>query len=466
TRPDPHKSEGGIKPEVKQHDLAVSTAAGALRVALGQKYAERHGAYLGDRKDPATYRFLWVTDFPMFEYDEHMQTWAAAHHPFTSPYEQDLEKLESGDPSDLGAIRALAYDVVLNGTEMGSGSVRIHRQDVQKKVFRALGMSDEEARERFGFFLEALEYGTPPHGGIALGLDRLVMLLAGADSLREVIPFPKTAKAVDLMVNAPSHIEQPQEDELEMMSAWWGLIKQDWDLAFLCDELVKHIERTVFARDLPYDTRFHRAMNFILARSIDDAHGAIRLAKAGYGVQSGAVCRALLEGAVNASYIAGDPEARSAAFMGAIKTETARLARTIAKHGQVPATNPVLEEALRLKGGQAWPRTIRERIEQSGEMAHNYAMVFGMLSSLVHPSITVYAGQVSWFTENQLRLRIGRGRDGVEFSLFTVFLSLYQIASVAFKAFGLSMEVVEQLAARFKEIAPLTTQEKEVLEGL
>ncbi len=212
--PETHKSEGGMKPEVKQHDHAVSTAAGALRVALAQKYAERHGAYVGDRKDPASYRFLWVTDFPMFEYDQRMKTWAAAHHPFTSPYEQDLDKLESGNPSDLGAIRALAYDVVLNGAEMGSGSVRIHRQDVQKKVFRALGMSDEEARARFGFFLDALEYGTPPHGGIALGLDRIVMLLAGADSLREVIPFPKTAKAVDLMVDAPTPVSEAQLKEL------------------------------------------------------------------------------------------------------------------------------------------------------------------------------------------------------------------------------------------------------------
>jgi aspartyl-tRNA synthetase len=114
----------------------------------------------------------------------------------------------------LGEIRALAYDVVLNGTELGSGSIRIHRQDIQRKIFQALGMSDEEARARFGFFLEALEYGTPPHGGIALGLDRIVMILAGAESLREVIPFPKTARAADLMVDAPTPVSEAQLKEL------------------------------------------------------------------------------------------------------------------------------------------------------------------------------------------------------------------------------------------------------------
>ena len=114
----------------------------------------------------------------------------------------------------LGEIRALAYDVVLNGTELGSGSIRIHRQDIQSKIFQALGMSDEEAKARFGFFLEALEYGTPPHGGIALGLDRIVMILAGAESLREVIPFPKTARAVDLMVEAPTPVSEAQLRDL------------------------------------------------------------------------------------------------------------------------------------------------------------------------------------------------------------------------------------------------------------
>jgi aspartyl-tRNA synthetase len=146
----------------------------------------------------------------MFEYDEETRRWNAAHHPFTSPHDRDMDKLES----DPGAVRALAYDIVLNGTELGSGSIRIHRQDIQSTIFRALGMTDEEAKSRFGFFLEALEYGTPPHGGIALGLDRIVMILAGAESLREVIPFPKTAKAVDLMVDAPTPVNEAQLKDL------------------------------------------------------------------------------------------------------------------------------------------------------------------------------------------------------------------------------------------------------------
>jgi aspartyl-tRNA synthetase len=205
-----HKSEGGVKPEVKQHDKALFTSAGQLRLDLARRYADRHGAFKRTGDPSRDYKFLWVTDFPMFEYDEEGKRWAAAHHPFTSPHERDMDKLES----DPGAVRALAYDVVLNGTELGSGSIRIHRQDIQQKIFHALGMTEQEARNRFGFFLEALEYGTPPHGGIALGLDRIVMILAGADSLREVIPFPKTARAVDLMVDAPTPVSEAQLKEL------------------------------------------------------------------------------------------------------------------------------------------------------------------------------------------------------------------------------------------------------------
>jgi aspartyl-tRNA synthetase len=206
--------------KVTPRELAIYASAGLLRLSLAQKYSDRHGIFKKTGDAAIDYRFLWVTNFPMFEWDEGEKTWNAAHHPFTSPHEEDMPKLESGveslnDPqSPLSAVRALAYDVVLNGTELGSGSIRIHRQDVQSRIFRALGMTEEEARARFGFFLEALEYGTPPHGGIALGLDRIVMILAGAESLREVIPFPKTARAVDLMVDAPTPVSEAQLRDL------------------------------------------------------------------------------------------------------------------------------------------------------------------------------------------------------------------------------------------------------------
>ncbi len=186
---------------------------GALRLQLGVKYAEKHGRFEKTGTD-ADFKFCWVTDFPMYEWDEETKVWNAAHHPFTSPHEDDIAAGRL--TNDKGAVRALAYDIVLNGTELGSGSIRIHRQDVQAEIFRSLGMTDAEAKERFGFFLDALEYGTPPHGGIALGLDRIVMILAGASSLREVIAFPKTAKAIDLMVDAPTPVSEQQLRELHL----------------------------------------------------------------------------------------------------------------------------------------------------------------------------------------------------------------------------------------------------------
>jgi aspartyl-tRNA synthetase len=157
------------------------------------------------------WKFCWITDFPLFDASEDGR-FVAAHHPFTSPHPDDVERLES----DPGSVRARAYDLVLNGNEIAGGSIRIHQSDVQARVFRALGLSDEDARAKFGFLLEAFKYGPPPHGGIAAGVDRLAMLLCGADSLRDVIAFPKTQKGTDLMTEAPGPVAKRQLDELHI----------------------------------------------------------------------------------------------------------------------------------------------------------------------------------------------------------------------------------------------------------
>jgi aspartyl-tRNA synthetase len=161
---------------------------------------------------PDAFAFTWVTDFPMFEWNEEEARFAAMHHPFTSPAPEDLDRLET----DPGRVRAQAYDLVLNGSEIGGGSIRIHDASVQARVFRAIGLSDEEAAHRFGFFLQALSFGTPPHGGIALGLDRIVAILAGEASIREVIAFPKTAAAVDQMTGAPTGVDERQLRDLKL----------------------------------------------------------------------------------------------------------------------------------------------------------------------------------------------------------------------------------------------------------
>jgi aspartyl-tRNA synthetase len=169
--------------------------------------------HLGDKLnliDRSKWEFAWITGFALFEWSETEKRWVSAQHPFTGIYEEDLDKLETAP----WECRSKGYDLVLNGNELGSGSIRIHRQDVQARMFKALGLSDEQAKQRFGFFLDALAYGTPPHGGIALGIDRVVMLLAGEKSIRDVIAFPKTTAAVDLMAESPSEVDAAQLDEL------------------------------------------------------------------------------------------------------------------------------------------------------------------------------------------------------------------------------------------------------------
>jgi aspartyl-tRNA synthetase len=180
---------------------ATSRVLGQLRLNIARKE---------NMLDPQTFAFLWVVDFPMFEWIEEEQRYEFMHHPFTSPLESDAKLLET----DPGRARARAYDLVLNGSEIAGGSIRIHDQTLQRLIFKLLQISDEEARLRFGFFLEALEYGTPPHGGIALGLDRIVAILTGESSIRDVIAFPKTAQAVDLMAGAPSTVNEKQLKEL------------------------------------------------------------------------------------------------------------------------------------------------------------------------------------------------------------------------------------------------------------
>jgi aspartyl-tRNA synthetase len=182
---------------------AAALIAGQLRLQLAEKFS----LIPKDR-----WEFLWLTGFPLFEWSEREKRWESAQHPFTGIVEEDVDKLE--DPERRGEIRSKGYDLVLNGFELGSGSIRIHQQDIQARVFRAIGLSDAEAKQRFGFFLDALTYGTPPHGGIALGMDRVVMLLAGEKSIREVIAFPKTTAAQDLMAEAPSSVDASQLKEL------------------------------------------------------------------------------------------------------------------------------------------------------------------------------------------------------------------------------------------------------------
>ncbi len=198
-----HVENGDLVFMIADQMHTAQTALGALRQKLG------HQLELIDKN---AYRFLWVTNFPMFEYSAEEDRYVAAHHPFTAPNEDDVDKLMN-DPKHC---YSRAYDLVVNGYELLSGSIRIHNQELQEKVFEAIGMSMEEAHNKFGFFLDAFQYGTPPHGGVGIGLERLVMLLANTDNIRDVVAFPKTASAADLMSDAPSPVYEQQLDELHL----------------------------------------------------------------------------------------------------------------------------------------------------------------------------------------------------------------------------------------------------------
>jgi aspartyl-tRNA synthetase len=188
---------------VADKNEVVYEALGQLRLEVAKKT---------NIIDESEFKFLWITEFPLLEYDDEEKRYVAKHHPFTSPMDEDMQYLDT----DPGKVRAKAYDIVLNGNEIGGGSIRIHDQTLQSKMFKLLGFTEEQAWDRFGFLLEAFKYGTPPHGGLAFGLDRLVMIMAGRSSIRDVIAFPKVQNASDLMSNAPDIVDDKQINELHI----------------------------------------------------------------------------------------------------------------------------------------------------------------------------------------------------------------------------------------------------------
>jgi aspartyl-tRNA synthetase len=181
----------------------VFNALGHLRVEIARKL---------NLIDDSKLNFLWVTEFPLLEYDDEEKRWVAKHHPFTAPMDEDIELLDT----DPGKVRAKAYDIVLNGVELGGGSIRIHDQEIQRKLFSLIGLSEEEANRRFGFLLEAFKYGTPPHGGLAFGFDRLIMMMAKTDNIRDVIAFPKVQNSSCMMTGAPDTVDSKQLEELHI----------------------------------------------------------------------------------------------------------------------------------------------------------------------------------------------------------------------------------------------------------
>jgi aspartyl-tRNA synthetase len=423
-----------------QHNDTSLIVAGQIRLHLGNKL---------NLIDRSKWEFAWITGFALFEWSESDKRWVSAQHPFTGIVEEDLDKLETAP----WECRSKGYDLVLNGYELGSGSIRIHRQDIQARMFKALGLSDEQARQRFGFFLDALTYGTPPHGGIALGVDRIAMLLAGEKSLREVIAFPKTTGAQDLMAESPSSIDALQEEELELMAAFADLPTRCWELAELCDKLLRTVQNSLLHEPIPANTYLQQAMSLIITKAWADGRSAVKVAKAGYGPQAAGLSRSVVEAAINTAYIQEDPELRARAFLDSDREWKARFVRTIRPYLTDPQELAKLEgirEEIGKKSG--WPQRIADRAHQVKELTirHAYDVTFQLLSDAVHSGLRRAAGNLKEERPGSFSLLIGPSPEGVEMPLVTVFFYFLYVARVAFDAFQLNKNPLDELATLYE----------------
>jgi hypothetical protein len=287
---------------------------------------------------------------------------------------------------------------------------------------------------------------------MGLGMDRIVMLLAGEKSIREVIAFAKTTTAQDLMAESPSAVDRPQEEELELMAAFPDLPSSCWQLANLCDRLVRTIDREVFSRRLPADTYLQQSMVLIATKARDDARGAIKLAKAGYGPQAAGLSRSIVEAGINGEYILRDPEKRGGAFLKSVREENARLAKRLSPHGPPEDVQEAIKEALKLQTESGWPRNVGERAYAVAKPLYAYDVVFFMLSQLLHSSVSSMAGQLHETQSGDWRLRFDRGPEWVDTALATVFMFLYAVAKCTYSTFELGQTSIENLWKEFESL--------------